>query len=377
MVLAQLSANLVSGEAANKQLADSIEANSRLQEELKDRADAAQNRIQALDLDIRRDEAQIATLEAEIAKERAQIRLLARMIRAEPSSLLVLAARSANLTDLIGSATNLMAAGARASAIENRIDAQLQEVAADRARSERARVEETRLGDQLTVDLATLVELAQLQAIAAQQLDLKLAQTQVEQRVADKQSAALAAQIAKRLQEQQEQIIADAMARAWQQALLWIKDHPGVPGVSPSHSTKYRFIWPEAQGTITQGFGPTDLALEPGYAGYPHFHTGIDIAAPRATQVLAADDGVVAAVGDGTTGYGRYVVLSHRDRMVTLYGHLDQPLVKVGDQVLQGQPIGLEGSTGNSTGPHLHFELRIDGTPTDPAPMLPPGGPGG
>jgi len=72
-------------------------------------------------------------------------------------------------------------------------------------------------------------------------------------------------------------------------------------------------------------------------------------------------------------GYGNYVVLAHRNGVATLYGHLAASLVKPGDSVVQGQPIGLEGSTGNSTGPHLHFEMRVSGQPVDPRPFLPPG----
>jgi len=125
----------------------------------------------------------------------------------------------------------------------------------------------------------------------------------------------------------------------------------------------------------SQPFGPSDLVLEPSYSGYAHFHTGIDLAAPELTPVLAADDGVVALVGSTQSGYGNYVVLGHRAGLVTLYGHLKQPLVKAGDVVTQGEPIGLEGSTGNSTGPHLHFEVRLKDQPVDPALYLPPGAP--
>jgi murein DD-endopeptidase MepM/ murein hydrolase activator NlpD len=91
--------------------------------------------------------------------------------------------------------------------------------------------------------------------------------------------------------------------------------------------------------------------------------------------VLAADDGVVALVGTGMTGYGNYVVIAHAGGLDTLYGHLSAALVKPGQTVTQGTVVGLEGSTGNSTGPHLHFELRIGGRPVDPTPYLPPGAP--
>jgi murein DD-endopeptidase MepM/ murein hydrolase activator NlpD len=83
----------------------------------------------------------------------------------------------------------------------------------------------------------------------------------------------------------------------------------------------------------------------------------------------------VAVVGSGTTGYGNYVVVAHAGGLTTLYGHLAVALVTTGQTVGQGQPIGLEGSTGNSTGPHCHFELRVDGQPVDPVPFLPSASP--
>jgi len=83
----------------------------------------------------------------------------------------------------------------------------------------------------------------------------------------------------------------------------------------------------------------------------------------------------VALVGSSSSGYGRYVVIAHAGGLDTLYGHLSTTLVTVGQVVSQGTPVGLEGSTGNSTGPHLHFELRINQRPVDPMPYLPPGAP--
>jgi murein DD-endopeptidase MepM/ murein hydrolase activator NlpD len=139
--------------------------------------------------------------------------------------------------------------------------------------------------------------------------------------------------------------------------------------------------WP-LNGVITQGFGPSRIAIEPAVtlAGitYPHFHTGIDIAAAFETPVQAAADGVVALAGAETdglghlVGYGNYVVIAHGGGMITLYGHLEQVLVHPGQAVRAGDPIGLEGSTGNSTGPHVHFELRMRGVPTDPTGYVKP-----
>jgi murein DD-endopeptidase MepM/ murein hydrolase activator NlpD len=178
------------------------------------------------------------------------------------------------------------------------------------------------------------------------------------------------------LQAQQDAIIAAAMQAVWNQVQIWSQSNSvGQIQTSSGHSTQYRFIWPEPQAQISQGFGPTTYWFEPAYGGYPHFHTGIDLVEPFGSPVLAADDGVVVLVGGDTTGYGNYVVLAHAGGLDTLYGHLSATLVKAGQTVSQGQTIGLEGSTGNSTGPHLHFELRINEKPIDPTPYLPPGAP--
>lgn len=133
-------------------------------------------------------------------------------------------------------------------------------------------------------------------------------------------------------------------------------------------------------GSITQPFGPSDLGIEPsrlfGGVWYPHFHSGLDIAAAEGAPVHAAADGVVRAAGVSTDaggspiGYGQYVVIEHGDGFSTLYGHLLDLNGHSGDTVIQGQVIGHEGSTGNSTGPHLHFEVRVDGEPVNPLPYI-------
>jgi murein DD-endopeptidase MepM/ murein hydrolase activator NlpD len=138
-----------------------------------------------------------------------------------------------------------------------------------------------------------------------------------------------------------------------------------------------RLLWPIPHATITQGFGPTRYVFEASYAGFPHFHTGIDLAMPLGTPVFAAADGVVllarpmADTGGLLVGYGNYVIIQHDAGLKTLYGHLLAIGVKEGDVVHRGQLVGLVGSTGNSTGPHTHFEVRIENSPVDPMQMLP------
>jgi murein DD-endopeptidase MepM/ murein hydrolase activator NlpD len=138
-----------------------------------------------------------------------------------------------------------------------------------------------------------------------------------------------------------------------------------------------RLLWPIPHATITQGFGPTPYVFEASYAGFPHFHTGIDLAVPLGTPVFAAADGVVvlarpmADSSGSLVGYGNYVIIQHDAGLKTLYGHLLTIGVKEGDIVHRGQLVGLVGSTGNSTGPHTHFEVRIENSPVDPMQILP------
>jgi len=117
-----------------------------------------------------------------------------------------------------------------------------------------------------------------------------------------------------------------------------------------------RFAWP-TYGTLTQNFW--------------YGHSGIDVANRRGTPVYAADDGYVVLSGRDTWGYGNQVVIDHGNGFKTRYAHLDSILVKAGDTVKKGQKIGTMGSTGRSTGPHLHFEIIQGGTFRNPAGFLP------
>ncbi|MGE0399512.1 MAG: peptidoglycan DD-metalloendopeptidase family protein [Kofleriaceae bacterium] len=99
-------------------------------------------------------------------------------------------------------------------------------------------------------------------------------------------------------------------------------------------------------------------------------HPGFDLAAPTGTQVGAARGGEVVHAGPAGT-YGNLVILRHEDGFETRYAHLSEVHVKKGDQVQTGQDVGAVGSTGHSTGPHLHFEIRKEGKALDPRPHLP------
>ena len=135
----------------------------------------------------------------------------------------------------------------------------------------------------------------------------------------------------------------------------------------------------EAQNKLIAGTGSLIWPL-PGYSygdadygprlhpilGYARPHNGEDIAAPSGTPILAADGGSVIVSGYDPGGYGNYVSISHGNGYVTLYGHMSSRAVSVGATVTQGQVIGYVGSTGLSSGPHLHYEVRVNGSYTDP-----------
>lgn len=118
------------------------------------------------------------------------------------------------------------------------------------------------------------------------------------------------------------------------------------------------FLWP-VRGTISSSFGPRGGG----------FHPGLDIAAPYGTPIRAAAAGRVTTASY-SGGYGNLVVIEHPGAYATAYGHQSRIAVYVGEIVEQGQVIGYVGSTGNSTGNHLHFEVRINGKVTNPIDTL-------
>lgn len=123
-------------------------------------------------------------------------------------------------------------------------------------------------------------------------------------------------------------------------------------------------IWP-VRGRLTAGFGQR---MDP-FSGEEAFHPGIDIADALGTDVMATGDGLVIEA-EPDAGYGRSVLIDHGDGITTRYAHLSRIFVVVGEQVKQGEIIGAIGTSGRTTGPHLHYEVRIHGTPVNPARFL-------
>ncbi|MBR6237171.1 MAG: peptidoglycan DD-metalloendopeptidase family protein [Firmicutes bacterium] len=127
--------------------------------------------------------------------------------------------------------------------------------------------------------------------------------------------------------------------------------------------------WPSRNSNrITDVFG---MRLHP-ILGYWKMHTGIDIGARKETEILCAADGTVIRTAS-SNGYGNYVMVDHGGGIVTLYAHSCKILCKVGDKVKRGDVLALVGSTGMSTGPHIHFEVRKNGAYQDPLNWVTPG----
>lgn len=157
----------------------------------------------------------------------------------------------------------------------------------------------------------------------------------------------------------------DSIAPGYWLALL---DAPPTPaGYRPGPGP--RFAYP-VRGPETQPFGCTNFSLEPQTKDCRGgFHAGIDLAPSEGTPIRAAGDGIAYALPDYQF-YGNHVLVQHVGGLATVYGHMTRMNVGWGQQVKAGDLLGWVGSTGNSTGPHLHFEVRYGGVPVDPKPYL-------
>ena len=124
---------------------------------------------------------------------------------------------------------------------------------------------------------------------------------------------------------------------------------------------KGRFIWPVPQFyKVSSHFGKRG----------GRNHDGIDIPAPKGTPIVSVDDGVVVYSDNGIRGYGNMIVIAHRDEIFTVYAHNRKNKVDKGDSVKKGEKIAEIGNTGRSTGPHLHFEIRVQNKVRNPAQFL-------
>ena len=368
---ARLGGDLARALTSQQQLSAALDLSAASQQALTAQITAQEAQIADLETQITQLETQIADTQSRIDVERVQVASLARAMYRQPDSLFVLMARAGNLHDALVAAADLVVAGQRAHAVQAGLEADLLKLQADRTARLADLNRENGVTAQLSASLTALGDAISQQSEISSQLEALIVQIRVAQTGLTGQPPSVTASLALLLEQQEQDLIERAYEAAWSQAQVGaglamvsrtLPVGSGLPGLTLS--------WPIAGARITQPFGPSSLLLEPPLGVYPHFHTGIDLAAPFGTPVTAAADGVVVAVANTRVGYGNYVVVAHGGGIMTLYGHLLETDVNVGDRVARGQRVGLEGSSGLSTGPHLHFELRVHEQVTDPMPYL-------
>jgi len=211
---------------------------------------------------------------------------------------------------------------------------------------------------QLEADIAKLKADAEATQADMQQAELKLSAQQAAEQKLNDLSASIAAEVVT-LQKKvsAENAAATAAARAASGGISkngWYWPYPGDTNIYSAYGMRYHPIY-----------------------HYMRFHSGLDLGGQYGTPIIASRSGTVLIVRNpvqgrntGGSGYGNYVVIDHGDGSCTLYGHMKETQVSVGQNVNAGDRIGLCGSTGTSTGPHLHFEIMIDGKTVNPAPYI-------
>jgi murein DD-endopeptidase MepM/ murein hydrolase activator NlpD len=284
--------------------------------------------------------------------------------RATEVSRWLVAVRSADTISDFGRTSRLLRdASAEQMRVIDRMSALRQRAEAASAKAQAARVQAELRADEAERERAEVADLVEAQQeIVASARRLADAQRAAVRRV-ESERAALAAQAdrltvaetrtASELEELEE---AEARLERELQALL---AKPKVSGPAPG-----MLMFPTA-GRVGSRFG---YRIHPIY-GYARLHAGIDVGAPTGQVIVAAESGQVVRAG-WCGGYGYCTVIAHGGGMATLYAHQSRLAVGVGAWVSMGQTIGYIGSTGLSTGPHLHFEVRINGSPTDPCAYL-------
>jgi murein DD-endopeptidase MepM/ murein hydrolase activator NlpD len=319
---------------------------------------------------VERAQGSLDALEAELAAEQARLERLTRLLEVQTK-------RLKRLEKAYARAVSLLEARLRAIYIEGSPDvlsflvsaSSFDELIDSYEFLERIGLQDERIASQ--VEQAKLKAAAERRATAstkrltAASVSVIAARTEeargVRNELAASRDTLLAARRLKRsaladVRESRAEHLAEVDALAAQSAALAkaIRDAQAQGSTGSGTPSAAGFIWP-VNGAVVSGFG----------LRWGRMHEGIDITAPIGTPIWAAADGTVIHAG-WLGGYGNLVVLDHGDGLATAYAHASAILVSVGQRVLQGETIALVGSTGNSSGPHLHFEVRVNGSAVDP-----------
>ncbi|HEX4754172.1 MAG TPA: M23 family metallopeptidase [Candidatus Dormibacteraeota bacterium] len=325
------------------------------------------------------EKAAAAAARLQVRSDKALLAQYARLGYETQGDLLSFLLSSSSMSDLFSRAVDLSRLTHRGADLVDQINSDVAEADVAEAKAAADATAAAQAAAQLLQQQQTLQQQTQHAQDLVDQLGAQASATRAEISAANSQSLAVAQQIAQTRLAELDQTIAEAMQAAWQEATYYLQQHLGtlpasitaVPTV-PINPDGKQLVWPVNGTAINQPFGPSPYPFEPPFDGFPHFHTGLDLAGPLGTPIVSAAAGVVVAADVSTVGYGNHIIIAHAGGLLTLYGHLETMLVKPGDVVKAGQLIALLGSTGNSTGPHCHFEVRLNGVPVNPVLFLPP-----
>ena len=368
----RLGGDLATTLATEQRVSATLDQFAGTEQALNDEVSQEEQVISNLEDQIAQLDQQISDTQARIDVEKQQLAAVSRAIYRQPSSFWLLIARTSSLHEALLATADALVAGQRAHALQTKLEADLAKLQADLQARQNDLDRENNTLDLLNANLSSLEEVMSEQTDVSSQLGDLLTQLQDAKDQLTNQPPSVTDDLAQLLESQMQDLVQRSYQTAWTQAQVGVglaMVNQQLPVGKPIQGLA--LSWPMSSFVITQPFGPTSVLLEPPYGPYKHFHTGIDISAALGTPVTAAADGLVVVVGHGNFGYGNFVVVAHGGGVATLYGHLLQTNVKVGDKVGRGQVIGLEGSSGFSTGPHVHFELRVNNQVVDPMPYLP------
>ena len=372
----RLGADLANALATQRNLVQALNSAAATDISLSRQLAAEEKRVSDLQGEIASLDQQIASLNSRIETERHQVSALARAMYQRPATLLDLLSSSGSVSDMLSQATDMLIAGQRAHALEDRLQSDLDQAQSDRDARQSDLDQETATLEQVQAGLAQLSGVqTELDSLSGQLVSL-IGKVKAAAANLKNVSPDISNQLAALLESEEANLAAQEEAAAWAQAsvgagLLAVDQNMLPTGAGPGDGG-IPMAWPMHGGVITQPFGPTSFVLEPPLGQYAHFHTGIDIAAPLGTAVNSAAAGIVIVVAHTSVGYGNYVIVAHGYGVLTLYGHLLETDAYPGEAVTQGQLIGKEGATGFATGPHVHFEVRINGQFVNPMRFLPP-----
>ena len=353
---------------------------------------------QALDQQIEVIESQIANTQAQIdmynqliaeeeiklaeaqAREQAQFEALCSRVRSMEetgtATYLSVLFGATDFADLLSRANYIYEIVDYDNALKEQLTATREEIEATKADLEACRTELKAQEDQLSASKAELdaqVAAAQqlVASITAEQTEYTKAKAQIEAEEAavgqqiDSMLAQIAAEeAAARRRAEEAQRAAAAAATEKQRAAAEAAARAAAAAYAAANITSEAgYMWPlSGYSSISSPFG---YRTHPVSGAASSFHGGIDIPAPRNTPIRAARSGIVLISGYNGS-YGNYVVINHGNGQTTLYAHMNSRAVSVGQSVSQGQTIGYVGTTGSSTGYHLHFEVRISGSRVNP-----------